>query len=186
MTDRQTEMARLYVEQGLTYAEIGKEFGVSRQRVGQILGELDLVDLVAPRARAEREVALRAAHARITAQETTREAEIEGLGYKNWDSLYSAFRKIGLTVERHHELPPHGTNARYRHKSEPCREDNGRPCAACRKAHNEEQKRLKGRKPPKHGTVSGYANYECRCKRCVAAARRDRRAKKQRRRKHAQ
>jgi hypothetical protein len=183
-SDRQVEMARLYAEQGLSYAQIGERYGITRQRVGQLIGDLGLAPGRAARSRAEHEIAVRAAHARLAAGETTREAEIEAMGYKNWDSLYSAFRELGLKVERQHEPAPHGTDTRYRK----CRDDDGRPCEACRKAHSEVQGRLRGRKPPKHGTVSGYQNYRCRCKRCVAAARRDRRAKKRRRResKHAQ
>jgi hypothetical protein len=42
-------------------------------------------------------------------------------------------------------------------------------CEPCREANNRRHRSLIGKEPPKHGTVSAYRNYQCRCEQCKAA-----------------
>ena len=175
MDDRTRAMARAYVEQGLTYAQIGEDFGLTRQRVGQLLGPLGLASERRPLKKATRNLALTMAYDQIMAGETTLTEEASKLGFKNGRTLRSALSDIGLRVVLNQEPPSHGTLARYRSIPYACR------CDECRRANRERMEELKGREPPQHGTVSSYINYECRCQACKEANRlrnRARRAKK--------
>ena len=174
MNERTQEMIRAYVEGGLTYEQIAAEHGLTRQRVGQILGPLDL-DSVVKRRMLEREQTLRAAHARITTGETSLKKEAERLGYSHGESLRAAFRRLGLRALR--STPEHGTFARYTSRKWRCR------CADCRRANAQQMASYKGQEPPTHG-ASGYGNYGCRCQVCTEAHRvtsRARRAAKRQR-----
>jgi hypothetical protein len=178
MTDERTQqMARAYIEEGLSYGEIGERYGITRQRVGQLLGPLDLARDLGQR-KIIREQNLRAAHARLLTGGTTLEEEADVLGYATGESLRSAFYELGLKVVRERPIPEHGTLARYRSKRHGC------SCEECRRANSEHQNRLKGEEPPNHGTYSGYINYQCRCQSCKEAHRvtvRTRRAEKRQR-----
>lgn len=174
--DRTERMVRAYVEEGRSYAQIAEEYGISRQRVGQILGPLNL----APdrgQAMIVREQTLRAAHARLLDGSTLGE-EAEALGYSSGESLRGALYDLGLRVVRERPVPEHGTRARYRSLKHACR------CDECRRANREMGGKLKGKEPPNHGTYSGYINYACRCHACREAHRitiRARRAAKRQR-----
>jgi transposase len=178
--DRTQEMARMYVEQGMSYAEIGKHFNLTRARVGQILGPLKLAPQQVSRRRAERAQELREAHARIMARESTLAEEAEKLGYVYRENLRAELAKLGLRVHIR-PVPEHGTRERYTSRKWRCR------CEACRTANAEYARSLKNQDPPAHG-VSGYQNYACRCKVCKEAWRlheRSRRAARRRERKVA-
>lgn len=161
---RTQEMVRAYVEEGLSYAAIGRRFGLSRQRVGQLLGPLGVAQ-ERTRSKIEREQILREAHERIMARKSTLAEEAEILGFTP-DSLRGRFRYIGLNLNLGYADPPHGTFARYRSRRFRCR------CKECRRANNERIQELKGLEPPNHGTYSGYVNYACRCQACKEAHRR--------------
>lgn len=177
MDERTQQMTRAYVEDGLSYAQIAEEFGLTKQRVGQLLGPLGLAQDHGQRSRATREQALRAAHGRIMAGRTTLEREAAELGYASGGSLRSVLYRMGLRITHATPTPPHGTVARYRRRKDPCR------CDECRRANREKLKELSGQEPPHHGTYSGYVNYGCRCQACSEAHRvtlRARRAAKRR------
>lgn len=57
-------------------------------------------------------------------------------------------------------LAPCGTRSAY---------DRGCSCDECRAAMRRYMASLKGKKPPRHGTVSAYKNYGCRCDKCRRA-----------------
>lgn len=156
--ERTLEMARLYVEAGESYSQIAEQFGLTKQRVGQLLGPLGLQQY-RRQAAIERRQLLAAAYGRIIAKRSTLEEEAEKLGYKNARSLRAALYDLGMRVVLGHEQPPHGTVARYRSRSYACR------CDECRRANREKGNELKGKEPPNHG-YSGYVNYECRCPIC--------------------
>ena len=165
MTDeRIAQMARAYVEEGLSYEQIGERFGITRQRVGQLLGPLGLARDRGV-AKIQREQRLRASFARLEAGGTTLSEEAENLGYGSGESLRSAFYELGLRFVREKSIPPHGTITRYRSRTHGC------SCDECRRANTEHQNRLRGEEPPNHGTYSGYINYGCRCKACKEANR---------------
>jgi transposase-like protein len=171
-------MARLYAEQGLSYEQIAEEYGISRQRVGQILQPLGLAQARGPAARAQREQKLRVAYERINAGAITIDRAAAELGYTKAHSLRDALRRIGLTISTV-SVPEHGTWARYSSRSHTCR------CDECRRANRERAQALRDSgDPPKHG-YSGYKNYGCRCKVCKEAnrlaVRAERAARRQRR-----
>ena len=164
----------------MSYAEIGEQFDLTKQRVGQLLGPLGLQQY-RRQAAIERVQLLRDAYSRIIAQKTTLEEEAPKLGYKNARSLRSALYDLDMRVVLGYEVPPHGSVARYRSRRYACR------CDDCRRANREKGNELKGREPPRHGTHSAYVNYECRCQECKEAYRLAVRAKRaaKRRRKEA-
>lgn len=172
MNDPRTQaMARAYVEEGLSYAQIGERFDLTRQRVGQLLGPLELARDQGSVRKAAREQRLRSAHTRLMAGELTLLEVADELGYASRESLRSAFHDLGLKSGVAQPIPPHGTVNRYRSRREPCR------CEECRRANREYNAALRGREPPTHG-ASGYVNYGCRCKRCKEAHRRMLRARR--------
>lgn len=174
--ERTLEMARLYVEAGESYSEIGARYGLTRQRVGQLLGPLGLQQY-RRQAAIERIQLLRDAYGRIIRQESTLAEEAPTLGYKNARSLRSALYELDMRIVVDVEEPQHGTVSRYRSRKYRCR------CEDCRRANREKGRELKGKEPPNHGTYSGYINYECRCQACTEAHRlimRDRRSAKRR------
>lgn len=156
--ERTLEMARLYVEQGMSYSQIAEQFDLTKQRVGQLLGPLGLQQY-RRQAAIERVQLLRDAYSRIVAQRSTLKEEAEKLGYKNARSLRAALYDLDMRVVLGYETPPHGTVARYRSRRWACR------CVECRRANREKCNELKGKEPPRHG-YSGYVNYECRCQVC--------------------
>lgn len=180
MSERIQRMARMYEEDGLSYAEIGEQFDISRQRVHQLIGTI-----VEPRPRrtpAERRQMLAAAYGRIIRNETTLADEAESLGYANQDSLRAAMSRSGMSFQGRPRpstrvLAPHGTPERYRQE---CR------CEPCRTANTQYNRELRmSKEAPNHGTDSGYRNYGCRCIHCTRAhtvAQRDRRAQARRKR----
>lgn len=177
MDERVQQMARAYVEQGLSYAQIAEEYGLTRQRVGQLLGPLGLASAREAASKITREQRLRAAYERIMAGEVTLDRAAAELGYASGGSLRSVLYDAGMRVVRDQEEPPHGTASRYRSRRFACR------CEECRRANREKCAELMGREPPNHG-YSGYINYGCRCKVCKEGHRitlRNRKAAKRRR-----
>lgn len=180
MSERIQRMARMYEEDGLSYAEIAAQFGISRQRVHQLIGSI--VEARPRRTPAERRQTLAAAYGRIIRNETTLSEEAESLGYANQDSLRTAMTRSGMTFQgrprpSRQVLAPHGTPKRYRQE---CR------CVPCRTANTQYNRKLRqSREAPNHGTDSGYRNYGCRCTPCTRAhtkTQRDRRAQARRER----
>lgn len=169
MTDRQQEMARLYSEEHLTYAEIADRFGVTKQRVGQVLGPLSLSKGEAQRRLVMRHQELRDAHARITEGVYSASQEAEKLGYGKVEYMKEAMRKLGLKFPPRPRPAKHGEHLRYKRG---CR------CAKCTKANREYARSLKGTEPPAHGTESAYINYGCRCTPCTRARSAAERARK--------
>ncbi|HSE44887.1 MAG TPA: hypothetical protein VLA89_06120 [Gemmatimonadales bacterium] len=174
--DRVQAMTRAYVEGGLSYAQIAQEYGLTRQRVGQILGPLGLAGEREKRSRVVREQKLREIHARIMSGELTLEQAAAELGYASGASLRSVLFNLDLRIIIEWE-PDHGTIERYRSRKFKCR------CDECRRANRERTASLKELEAPHHGTYSGYINYGCRCQACKEAHRvtiRARRAAKRR------
>ena len=170
--DRLESMARAYVEEGLSYKQIGDRYGITRQRVGQLLSPLNLGHGQRQARSIVREQNLRAAFARLEGGESTLKQEATALGYSSGESLRSAFYEAGLHFLQGTPPPEHGTIARYRSRKHACR------CAECRRANCVHQARLKGTEPPNHGTYSGYINYGCRCQACKEAHRASLRARR--------
>ena len=179
MSERTQRMVRMYVEEGLSYAEIGRRFDISRQRVHQLIGEL--VESRPDALAAQRAQGLAAAHGRVMRNETTLAEEAERLGYASADSLRSVMARRGLKFEgRPRPRPPaapHGTRRRY---------TQGCHCDACRSANARYcRERRENKEAPTHGTESGYRNYGCKCKACKEAgarAQREYRARVRRKR----
>ncbi len=169
--ERTLEMARLYVEEGLSYSQIGEQFGLTKQRVGQLLGPLGLQQY-RHQAAAVRVQILREAYGRIMRRETTLDEEAAELGYKSGHTLRDALYVLDLRVVMAHEEPAHGTAARYRSRKYRCR------CDKCRLANREKGRELIGKEPPNHGTYSSYVNYQCRCQACTEAHRLEIRARR--------
>jgi sigma-70-like protein len=163
MNERTQEMAKLYRDDRLTMQEIGDRYGISRERVRQILAPLGLEMHYGARKHEEREARLREAHARIKAGESTFETEAKTLGYSSSERLRTAFWQLGLKLKRKHRGPQHGSLYRYSHLK--CR------CPKCRKAARDAYAERIAKGPTKHGTASSYRNYGCRCPRCKAAER---------------
>ena len=171
-------MARLYSEEGLSYAEIGRRYNVSRQYVGQLLTPLRLAQGQVSRRRADRAADFRAAHDRIMRRETTISEEAEKAGFKHIGNYRTALARYGLRV-RLDRTPEHGTTARYKSRKYRCR------CELCKKANREYMAGLRDKEPPQHGTPSSYNNYACRCPKCKEAWRLHCRARRAERRKKA-
>jgi hypothetical protein len=166
--ERTLEMARLAIEGGLPYSEIGQRFGVSRQRVQQLLKPLDLMP---GNERRHARYLAELARARQRIEEgSTLDIESERLGItKDW--LRKAFIKQGFSPVRIEPPPPpaHGSFARYSSKHFKCR------CPECRAANRARYYERKAKGPSMHGTISAYKNYGCRCPECDQAARLERR-----------
>lgn len=139
MNDRHKEMARLYVEDGLTYQQIADQYGISRQRVGQVLTPLNLND-GGQRRRMAHAAELRTAHARISAGKSTLAEEAERLGYKSADSLGGVLRKNGLRFQyrRKSRTARHGELLRY---NRGCR---CKRCAAAMRVYNRSLRNREG------------------------------------------
>lgn len=167
MSDRIQQMIRLYMEDGLSYTEIGERFKLSRQRVHQLIGKH--VDSARPaRALTATVQELAASHARVMRNETTLAQEAQRLGYASESSLRGVMARNGLLFagrpKRERDFAPHGTAKRYRQE---CR------CDECRAANTKYNAALRETgEAPNHGTESGYRNYGCRCVPCSEAARR--------------
>lgn len=157
MSDRASEYARLYVEEGLSYGQIAERNGVSRQYVGQILTPLKLANGKVSKARAEMVAELTAAHGRIMRRESTLREEAEKAGFKHSENFRAKMRQYGLRVNLD-RTPAHGTFARYKSRKWRCR------CEDCTRANREYVQSLKEKEPPEHGTESAYSNYGCRCR----------------------
>ncbi len=147
-TARAIEFARLYAEEGLTLQEIADQESLSRERVRQLIAPFGLQKHSGRRKREERESELREAYSKIMAGETTTAVEAERLGYAKPKYLYPAFWRLGLKLHRP------AMEAAERRK----------------RARNRFLARVQ-RGPKKHGNVSAYKNFGCRCPRCRAANR---------------
>jgi hypothetical protein len=157
---RTRAMRDLYLKEEMPLRQIGERFGLSGERVRQILKPLGLESHPSTRKSSKREVSIRAAFKRVSAGGSVAE-EAKALGYSSESGLRSAFARLGLKLGP--RLSAHGTMRRYAvHK---CR------CPKCReKAQAEHRKRCQ-RGPTKHGTASAYRNYGCRCVPCRTAER---------------
>ena len=126
--ERTLEMARLYVEERLSYAQIAERYGITRQRVGHLLKPLGLARDLTPQRREDREKELRKASERIEKGKATASQEAERLGYANVTSFRSQLARLGLKPHYPRPTPKHGTVARYR---------SGCHCWRCRNANAE-------------------------------------------------
>lgn len=176
-SERSLVMARLYAEEGLTLAEIGERYGITRERVRQILKPFGLEAHYGKKQREQRARLVRQAHERVIARESTVREEAENLGYMCPSSLYSRFWLMGLSLPS--RTPEHGTPQRYR--SGKCR------CDLCRAANTARMKEMRqARTASQHGVASSYFNFGCRCPECRAAGRTYRRELKARQRQKKQ
>jgi len=169
---RAKEMLAAYKKEGLTLAAVGERYGLSAERVRQLISPLrGYVANRQPRGQAARTAEIVAAHKRIVARETTSAEEAERLGYASAASFRFALYSLGLRIGR----PPlgHGTYASYQRG---CR------CDECTESMREHYRQRYEEGPKRHGTASGYSNYRCRCPKCKAAWRAHRRALRVRRR----
>jgi transcriptional regulator with XRE-family HTH domain len=157
---RAEEMQRLRDEERLTLSEIGERYGISRQRVAQVIGnqgndvELERLEEF----KQERlEVVQRVVAGEISVAEAS---EISGITQRSF-KMY-ALDTFGIKLS--HTAPLHGTPYRY---SRGCR------CDECKEAQRELRRQMKERGPKKHGTMSAYTNYSCRCTKCKRWAKRN-------------
>jgi Sigma-70, region 4 len=156
MNERSQRMADMYA-QGYTLREVGDAFGVTGERVRQLIKGSYGKPHRGRRKQEERVRKLQAAHARILAKETTLQEEAVDLGLAP-DSLAGAFYELGLKFAP--ASPLHGTPYRY---GRGCR------CEKCSKAVRQQRLRRYQQEPPQHGTESAYSNWGCRCDPCRAA-----------------
>jgi hypothetical protein len=168
MVERNAEIARLYTEEGLDISEIAGRYGLTKQRVWQVLAPLEPEVHRGRRKREERHAVLREAHARIVAGESNTAAEAERIGITR-EHLRDEFHSLGLYI-RNKSVPKHGTFGRY--------DDHGCRCWRCRRAAREHRHANYERGPSEHGTASAYKNYGCRCPLCSEANRLHERARK--------
>lgn len=157
MRARDSQILDMYLE-GYSLAEVGSVFGLTRQRVHQIIQphmEDPHFGVNKRRAYGDR---VTQSFARIISGETTTAEEAKEIGVKT-DSLRRAFVRKGLRLPRK-EHPLHGTRYRY---AQGCR------CDDCKRVVSEYQRSFRGREPAVHGTFSSYTNYACRCDLCKAA-----------------
>jgi hypothetical protein len=152
-------IADLYLNQRWSMTEIGKEVGVSRERIRQILVASGVEDRHNWSLRREaRENSLLAAWAHILEGTRTLEGEADRLGIAP-GTLRMELNKRKLRIPR--AQPQHGTRHRYAYYS--CR------CEDCVQANRDYMRSLKQKEAPHHGTPSGYRNYACRCEPCRQA-----------------
>lgn len=164
LDERAPEMAALYTDERLTFKEIGERYGLTKQRVHQILAPLNLERHHGQRKRDERVDRLTEAYERIVAGDSTTVEEADRLGYASAAILRGAFSDLGFKRPPQ-DPPPHGTTARYTSRSHPCR------CDLCLEAMREKARARHKRGPEEHGTMSGYKNFGCRCPACSEANR---------------
>ena len=167
-------MKRLYLEEGLTLQAISEQYGVSRQRVGQILGPQRKNAHYGKRLRTQALLNVRRpAFERIMAGESTPAEEAEKIGI-TVGTLREFLDANGMHIPTQFETSPkHGTSYRYSHDG--CR------CPKCKRGMRERRARMKERGPRVHGTASAYRNYGCRCDECRAAGSVDNRASREKR-----
>lgn len=169
MTGRDQKILDMYMD-GYSLTDVGKEFGLTRQRIHQIISPLSKERHHGGLRRQKYAAKISAAYERVLSHESTLSEEAERLGMKP-NSLRLAFRVRGLRIPRR-QAPLHGTRYRY---SQGCR------CDECRAAAVKYQRTFLGREPPIHGTASAYSNYGCRCRDCRAAQSRKNREYRERR-----
>lgn len=162
---RLQEIKRL-AEAGVTYAEIGARFGISRQRVQQIViknnikKKLDSEFLKEDRKRTwalffEKGYTIKDV------------AELEGLSYR-----HVAYYCRKNNIKKPMKLKDiHGTVSSY---------NSGCRCDECKRAKREYKAKLKFKPVPNHGN-SGYMNYGCRCDVCKTERSKAQKAEKERR-----
>lgn len=155
MLTRNEEIVSQY-RAGDTLAEVGTSFGLTRERVRQIVAAQTSERHWGSRRREAKDVEIRAAFAAVKAGADP-DVFAQALGIERI-SLIGAFNRRGLYLR---EPAQHGEFRMYRQ---------GCKCAECRRANAIHQRRLQGRTPLNHG-ASGYANYGCRCEECRAGAR---------------
>lgn len=172
-SQRAVEMGLLY-SRGLTTQEIADQYGVSRQRVHQLIKPFGLAGHYGKRKQDERVRRLTEACARIRTGESTSAEEAERLGYANAGTLRGAMFELGLRLRDEWKAAEHGTVLRYRQ---------GCKCDECRRAHREDLYAVRqAHVITEHGLATNYVNYGCRCAECREAVRIQRRVAKARRR----
>jgi hypothetical protein len=154
--ERNTEMLEMYLE-GYTLQEVGQHYGISRERVRQIIVKRSSDRHYGARKRMLMNERVRKAYEAMQ-NGSTMEAEAEKLGLMP-KSLYSRFLAQGMTLRP--KSPLHGTVYRYQ---KGCR------CDECKKGNRVYRLRFREMEPPEHGSYSSYSNYHCRCDACRAAA----------------
>lgn len=170
---RAVEMGLLY-SRGLTTQEIADQYGISRQRVHQLIKPFGLPGHYGKRKQDERVRRLTQACARIRSGESTSAEEAERLGYANAATLRGTLNELGLRLRDDWKPGAHGTVLRYRQ---------GCKCDECRRAHRELMNEVRAKHViTEHGLATNYVNYGCRCTECKEAVRLQRRAAKARRR----
>lgn len=172
-SQRAVEMGLLY-SRGLTLQEIADQYGVSRQRVYQIIEPFGLTSHYGKRKQDERVRRLTEACARIRTGDSTSSEEAERLGYASAGTLRGALNELGLRLREEWQAADHGTVRRYRQ---------GCKCDECRRAHREDlYASRQNHVITEHGLATNYVNYGCRCPGCKEAVRIQRRDAKARRR----
>lgn len=154
--ERNDVMLGMYLS-GYTLAEVGEHYGITRERVRQIVARRSDERHYGARKRMLMNEKVRSAYEAMQ-NGSTMEVEAEKLGLAP-KTLYSRFLDLGLTLR--HKAPLHGTVYRYN-----C----GCRCIECYDAVKTYRLRFLTMKPPTHGKYSSYSNYGCRCDACRAAA----------------
>ena len=171
VVDRSEVMQSMY-DEGMTFAQIAAEFGVSKQRVGQLIGPQRKKAHYGGARKSRMLEERTAAFNRIQAGESTLEEEAEKIDVTA-KTLYQYLVDHKMFLPTQFTLSPkHGTGYRY---------NRGCRCPRCRKAAKDLRLRRTERGPTKHGTVSAYVNYGCRCDECRAAGSANNRAIRDRR-----
>lgn len=174
MTERNQTIIEMYLGRK-TLQEIGDEYGLTRERVRQIVAPFVSERHYGSAKREARDLKILEAHGRIQQGWTSVEEEAELLGLLP-DTLRVNFRKRGLKLKVH-RAPEHGTRHRYQQ---------GCKCDECLGALRDYMASLKGKEPPHHGTASGYGNYGCRCDSCKEAGSIQQHVYRERRKQRAQ
>ena len=174
MTKRNQTIIEKYLS-GKTLQEVGDEYGITRERVRQIVHAQSDERHYGAHKREARDLKIRQAFGRVLQGWTSVEDEAELLGILP-DTLRVNFKRRGLKLPRN-SSPTHGTRHRY---NQGCR------CPECTEVIREYMRGLKKKEAPHHGTASGYMNYGCRCDRCKQAGSIANRINRERRKRRAQ
>lgn len=159
--ERLAEVERLFVKEGMTCAELGRHFNVSREMIRQ---DLKLMD-INPSEVNEGQRAKQAETIKVLASEGLITSEIAEKMDITLHAVRALAKRFDIEIQRVKAVD-HGTFLSYQR---------GCTCQPCKDANTEvarqqkEKRKAKGMPEELHGTDTGYRNWGCHCARCKEA-----------------